>query len=171
MARQPLLNVTTLRRLKTLSWASDEQLEKLIAQMTLRHVDRHVRLFSEGGPSDMLYLLISGVAKLSLPNVEGEEVLVSLICPGEFFGITSLISGMSRGFQCEAFSDCWVAGVRPETFVTTLLGVPFANFSGLMSSTVTRWEALLYRYTRLQGLGFCPHLSHALLEPSPKFGV
>ncbi len=171
MARQPLLNVTTLRRLKTLSWASDEQLEKLIAQMTLRHVDRHVRLFSEGGPSDMLYLLISGVAKLSLPNVEGEEVLVSLICPGEFFGITSLISGMSRGFQCEAFSDCWVAGVRPETFVTTLLGVPFTNFSGLMSSTVTRWEALLYRYTRFQGLGLRQRLAMALLELSQKFGV
>jgi len=171
MARQPLLNVTTLRRLKALSWASDEQLEKLISQMTLRHVDRHVRLFSEGGPSDILYLLISGVAKLSLPNVEGEEVLVSLICPGEFFGITSLMSGMSRGFQCEAFSECWVAGVRPETFVTTLLGIPFANFSGLMSSTVTRWEELLYRYTRFQGLGLRQRLAMALLELSQKFGV
>jgi hypothetical protein len=54
MARQPLLNVTTLRRLKVLPWASDEQLEKLISQMTLRHVDRHVRLFAEGSPSDTL---------------------------------------------------------------------------------------------------------------------
>jgi CRP-like cAMP-binding protein len=171
MARQPLLNVTTLRRLKVLPWASDEQLEKLISQMTLRHVDRHVRLFAEGSPSDMLYLLISGVIKLLLPSAEGEEILVSLVCPGEFFGITSLMSGMSRGFQCEAFSDCWVAGVRPETFVTTLLGIPFANFSGFMSSTVTRWEGLLYRYTRFQGLGLRQRLAMALLELSQKFGV
>jgi CRP/FNR family cyclic AMP-dependent transcriptional regulator len=171
MARQPLLNITTLRRLKVLPWASDEQLEKLVSQMTLRHVDRHVRLFSEGGPSDTLYLLISGVVKLLLPSAEGEEVLVSLICPGEFFGITSLMSGMSRGFQCEAFSDCWIAGVRPETFVTTLLGIPFANFSGFMSSTVTRWAGLLYRYTRFQGLGLRQRLAMALLELAEKFGV
>ncbi|MBI3756755.1 MAG: Crp/Fnr family transcriptional regulator [Deltaproteobacteria bacterium] len=171
MARQPLLNSTTLRRLKVLPWASEEQLEKLISQMTLRHVDRHARLFAEGSPSDTLYLLISGVIKLLLPSTEGEEVLVSLVCPGEFFGITSLMSGMSRGFQCEAFSECWVAGVRPETFVTTLLGIPFANFSGLMSSTVTRWEGLLYRYTRFQGLGLRQRLAMALLELSQKFGV
>lgn len=171
MARQPLLNLTTLRRLKALPWASDEHLEKLISQMTLRHVDRHVRLFTEGGPSDTLYLLISGVVKLLLPNVDGEEVLVSLICPGEFFGITSLMSGMTRGFQCEAFSDCWVAGIRPETFVITLLGVPFTNFSELMGSTVTRWAGLLYRYTRFQGLGLRQRLALALLELAQKFGV
>jgi CRP-like cAMP-binding protein len=111
------------------------------------------------------------VIKLLLPSAEGEEILVSLVCPGEFFGITSLMSGMSRGFQCEAFSDCWVAGVRPETFVTTLLGIPFANFSGFMSSTVTRWEGLLYRYSRFQGLGLRQRLAMALLELSQKFGV
>jgi CRP-like cAMP-binding protein len=109
--------------------------------------------------------------KLSLPNVEGEEVLVSLICPGEFFGITSLMSGTTRGFHCEAFSDCWVASLRPETFVTTLLGVSFAEFSALMGSTVSRWEALLYRYTRFQGAGLRQRLAMALLELSRKFGV
>lgn len=171
MARQPLLNVTTLRRLKALPWASDQQLEKLLSQMKLRHVDRHELLFPEGSPSDTLYLLISGVVKLSLPNVEGEEVLVSLICPGEFFGITSLMPGMTRGFHAEAFSDCWVTTIRPETFVTTLLGVPFSEFSALMGSTVSRWEGLLYRYTRFQGLGLRQRLALALLELSQKFGV
>lgn len=171
MARQPLLNVTTLRRLKALPWASDQQLEKLLSQMRLRHVNRHELLFSEGSPSDTLYLLISGVVKLSLPNIEGEEVLVSLICPGEFFGITSLMSGMTRGFHAEAFSDCWVTAIRPETFVTTLLGVPFSEFSALMGSTVSRWEGLLYRYTRFQGLGLQQRLAMALLELSQKFGV
>lgn len=171
MARQPILNITTLRRLKALPWASDQQLEKLISQMTLKHVERHAVLFTEGAPSDVLYLLVSGVVKLSLHSLEGEEVLVSLVGPGEFFGITSLMSGMSRGFHCTAFSDGWVAVIRPETLVTTLLGVSFAAFSELMGSTVSRWEALLYRYTRFQGLGLRQRLAMALLELSQKFGV
>ena len=40
-----------------------------------------------------------------------------------------------------------------------------------MSSTVTRWEELLYRYTRFQGLGLRQRLAMALLELSQKFGV
>jgi CRP/FNR family transcriptional regulator len=171
MARQPILNVTTLRRLKALPWASDQQLEKLISQMTLKHIERHAVLFSEGSPSDALYLLVAGVVKLSLHSIEGEDVLVSLIGPGEFFGITSLMAGTSRGFHCTAFSDGWVAAIRPETLVTTLLGVPFTDFSAFMGSTVSRWAALLYRYTRFQGLGLRQRLAMALLELSQKFGV
>jgi len=139
--------------------------------MTLKQVERHAELFSEGAPADTLYLLVSGVVKLSLHSSEGEDILVSLIGPGEFFGITSLMSGMPRGFHCTAFSDGWVAAIRPETLVTTLLGVPFANFSELMGSTVSRWAALLYRYTRFQGLGLRQRLAMALIELAQKFGA
>jgi CRP/FNR family transcriptional regulator, cyclic AMP receptor protein len=171
MARIPVLNVTTLRRLKTLPWATDHQLEQLLSHLALQHVERQTPLFSEGEVSKSLYLLIAGAVKLSLHSQGGEEILVSLIAPGEFFGITSLMTGMTRGFHCEAFSDCWVAVIQPEMFVSTLLGVSFSNFSALMGSTVSRWEDLLYRYTRFQGLNLPQRLSLTLLELARKFGV
>ena len=171
MARIPVLNVTTLRRLKALPWATDHQLEQLLSHLALQHVERQTPLFSEGEASKSLYLLIAGAVKLSLHSQGGEEILVSLIAPGEFFGITSLMTGMTRGFHCEAFSDCWVAVIQPEMFVSTLLGVSFSNFSALMGSTVSRWEDLLYRYTRFQGLNLPQRLSLTLLELARKFGV
>lgn len=171
MARTPVLNVPTLRRLKALPWASDRQLEQLIPHLTLQRAERQTELFAEGEHGQFLYLLISGAAKLSLHSAEGEEVLVSLIAPGEFFGITCLLSETSRGFHCEAFSDCWIASIRPDTFVTTLLGVPFTEFSAFMSSTVSRWAALLDRYSRFQGFGLQQRLALALLELAQKFGV
>ncbi len=171
MARTPVLNVTTLRRLKALPWASDRQLEQLLPHLTLQRVERQTTLFAEGEQGQFLYLLIAGAAKLSLRSAEGEEVLVSLIAPGEFFGITCLLSEAPRGFHCEAFSDCWIAAIRPDLFVTTLLGVPFTEFSGFMSSTVSRWAALLDRYSRFQGLGLQQRLAFALLELAQKFGV
>jgi CRP/FNR family transcriptional regulator len=171
MAREPLLNVTTLRRLKAVPWASDRQLEQLLTHMSLQRVERRTALFDEGTPSNALYLLVSGVVKLSLRSLEGEDVLVSLICPGEFFGITALMPGMQRAFRSEAFSDCWVGIVPADTFVTTLLGVPFADFSALMGTTVNRWFSLLYRYAHFQGLGLRQRLAMALLELAQKFGV
>jgi CRP-like cAMP-binding protein len=171
MARQPVLNVTTLRRLRALPWASDSQLEQLLSHMTLQRVARRTNLFLTGAPSEDLYLLVSGIVKLSLRGIEGEEVLVSLISPGEFFGITALMPGMQRAFRSEAFSDCWVGVLPAETFVTTLLGVPFADFSAMMGSTVTRWFGLLYRYAQFQGLSLRQRLAMALLELAQKFGV
>jgi len=171
MARIPVLNVTTLRRLKALPWATDHQLEHLLPHFSLQRIERQMLLFSAGEVSQSLYLLIAGAAKLSRPSGDGEEVLVSLIAPGEFFGITSLMTGMTRGFHCEAFSDCWVAVIKPEVFVSTLLGISFDNFSALMSSTVSRWEDLLYRYTHFQGLNLPQRLALALLELARKFGV
>jgi CRP/FNR family transcriptional regulator len=171
MARTPVLNVPTLRRLKALPWASDRQLEQLIPHLTVQRAERQTPLFAEGEHGQFLYLLISGAAKLSLRSANGEEVLVSLIAPGEFFGITCLLSEASRGFHCEAFSDCWIASIRPDTFVTTLLGVPFTEFSAFMSSTVSRWAVLLDRYSRFQGFGLQQRLALALLELAQKFGV
>jgi CRP/FNR family cyclic AMP-dependent transcriptional regulator len=171
MAREPILNVTTLRRLKALPWASDRQLEQLLAHMSLQRVERRTALFNEGTPSDALYFLVSGVVKLSLRSLEGEDVLISLICPGEFFGITALMPGMQRAFRSEAFSDCWVGMIQADTFVTTLLGVPFRDFSSLMGTTVNRWFSLLYRYAHFQGLGLRQRLAMALLELAQKFGV
>jgi len=171
MAREPVLNVTTLRRLKALPWASDRQLEELLTHLSLRRVERRTILFTEGAQPDALYLLVSGVIKLSLRSLEGEDVLVSLISPGELFGITALMPDMQRAFRSEAFSDCWVATIQPETFVTTLLGTPFANFSAMMGSTVNRWFTLLYRYAHFQGLNLRQRLALALLELAQKFGV
>ncbi len=171
MVRIPVLNVTTIRRLKAFPWASDQQVERLLGQMDLHHIEKRTVLFNEGVPSDSVYFLISGVVKLSLRSPDEERVLVSLISPGELFGITSLMPGMYRAFRSEAFSDCWVSSVRPDIFVTTLLDVPFTDFSALMEGTVGRWFALLYRYTHFQGSSLRQKLALALLELAQKFGI
>ncbi len=171
MARTPVLNVTTIRRLKAFPWASDRQIERLLGQMTLQHIEKRTIVFNEGVPSDSVYLLISGVVRLSLRSPDEEHVLVSLISPGELFGITSLMPGMYRAFRSAAFSDCWVSSVTPDVFVTTLLDIPFGEFSSMMEGTVGRWFALLYRYTRFQNSNLHQKLALALLELAQKFGV
>jgi CRP-like cAMP-binding protein len=171
MARQFVLNLPTLRRLNIFPWASDCQLEQLLPHVSLQQVKRRTLLFPERDESDRLYLLLSGVVKLSLPNIEGEEVLISLLRPGELFGITALMPKMQRAFRCETFSDCLVGVVQAKLLVTSLLGIPFTDFTGMMGSSVNRWFTLLYRYARFQGLNTRQRLMLALLELAQKFGV
>lgn len=171
MTREFFLTVSALRRLNAFPWASDHQLSQLLPHIAVQRVKRRTVLFPEGAASEAVYVLLSGAVKLSLCNASGEDVLVSLIRPGELFGITALMPEARRAFRCEAFSDCWVGVTRAEVLVSHLLGVSLADFRGMMGSSVGRWFTLLYRYIRFQGLGLRQRLVLALLELTQKFGV
>lgn len=170
MVSKPELDWKTLARLKTLSWLSQDQLQGLAQSLTMERVRRHGTIFFEGESSNRIYVLLSGVAKLSVQNRD-ERVLVGLVGPGEIFGVSSLLPHATRPFRCDAFSDCIVGIARPETFVGLVLGVPLERFSHTLEVTVARWWSMLQRYTNFVGLSVRERLANALLELALKFGA
>ena len=164
MARRPQIRIPTFRRLQAFPWASDQQIEELSQHITLPPVPWQTLIFSEGVDSDAVYVLFSGVIKLSVRGFDGDYVLVNLIRPGELFGITSLLPKVQRAFRSEAFTDCWVGSVLPKTIVETLPGVSFERFSAFMEITASLWFELLQRYAQFQALNVHQKLAQ-------KFGV
>jgi CRP/FNR family cyclic AMP-dependent transcriptional regulator len=170
VARENHLDPSLLRRLKTLSWMSDEQHEQLFRGAETRRIPRPRTIFSEGGASNRVYIMLSGVAKLSILNRQ-ERVLVGLIGPGEVFGVSSLLPNATRPFRCDAFTDCTVAIVQPDVFVDATLKVSLEILSQVLDVTVGRWWMMLLRYANFIGLGLRERLAAALLEVGNKFGV
>jgi CRP-like cAMP-binding protein len=168
--RRNAVNAQTLGRLRTLAWLSRDQLEGLAQSLESRKVRRRQPIFYEGEASDRVYVLLSGVAKLSFLH-GAEKVLVGLVGPGEVFGVSSLLPNATRPFRCEAFSDCVVGVGRPSTFVGLMLGVPLERFSRTLEVTVGRWWSMLQRYTNFVGLSVRERLAGALLELGAKFGA
>jgi CRP/FNR family transcriptional regulator len=140
-----------LGRLKTLAWLSRDQLEGLAQSLNPIKFKRRETIFYEGEASNRVFVLLSGVAKLSYVSRE-EPVLVGLVGPGEIFGVSALLSSTTRPFRCDAFSDCLLGASRPETFVGLMLGVPMERFSRTLDVTVGRWWTMLQRYTNFVGL-------------------
>jgi CRP/FNR family transcriptional regulator, cyclic AMP receptor protein len=165
-----LIDDKALRHLRTLSWLSDDQLRRLAQDLKPLRVKRRETIFYEGEASAHVYVLLSGVAKLSLLNRD-ERVLVGLVGPGEIFGVSSLLPGATRPFRCDAFSDCTVGVGDPATFVDIVLGVPLERLSRTLDVTVGRWWGMLQRYTNFIGLSVREKLAGALLELGAKFGV
>ncbi len=159
-----------LRHLRTLSWLSDDQLRRLARDLTTLRVKRRETIFFEGEASAHVYVLLSGVAKLSLLNRD-ERVLVGLVGSGEIFGVSSLLPDATRPFRCDAFSDCTVGVGDPAKFVEIVLGVPLERLSRTLDVTVGRWWGMLQRYTNFIGLSVRERLAGALLELGAKFGV
>ena len=167
----PASYAETLAGLKSLAWLSPEQIGRLAEGVVVESVRRRGAIFRQGDTAARVYVLLSGVAKLSCPGREGEEVLVSLVAPGEIFGVASFLPDVRRPFLCEAFTDCMVGALEPDLFVATTLGVPFADFSRVLDVTVGRWWGWLLRYTSFAGLSLAGRLGMALLELALKFGV
>ena len=159
-----------LGRLRTLSWLRESQLEKISAATVTHRVRRHETIFFEGEDSRQVYLLLSGVAKLTFLNAN-ERVLVSLVGPGEIFGVSSLLTLAKRPFRCDAFSDCLVGVTRPDVFVDATLGVRLEDLGRVLDITVGRWWAMLLRYANFLGLALRERLAGALLELGAKFGA
>jgi CRP/FNR family transcriptional regulator len=159
-----------LRRVQTLAWLSQEQLDRLAAATVIRRVNRHETIFFEGEDASSVYLLLSGVAKLTFLNAS-ERILVSLVGPGEIFGVSSLLPVAKRPFRCDAFSDCLVGVTSPQAFVDVTLGVRLEDLSRVLDVTVGRWWGMLLRYTTFLGLALRERLAGALLELATKFGA
>ena len=168
--RRNPIDAKTLGRLRTLAWLSRDQLEGLAQSLEPVPIKRRQTIFFEGEVSDHVYVLLSGVAKLSLLH-GSEKVLVGLVGPGEVFGVSSFLPNSTRPFRCDAFTDCIVGAGRPSTFVGLMLGVPLERFSRTLEVTVARWWMMLQRYTQFIGLPVRERLAGALLELAAKFGA
>lgn len=170
MVRETSLDAKVLGRLRTLSWMRPDQLERLARGAQTVRIRRPDTIFPEGESSNRIFIMVSGVAKLSIEN-RNERVLVGLVGPGEIFGVSSLLPHSTRPFRCDAFTDCTVGIVKPETFVDVALGVPLHELSRVLDITVGRWWSMLIRYANFVGLGLRERLAGALLEVGAKFGV
>lgn len=170
MVRQPLADLAAFKRLRSLSWMTPAQLERLSRSAQALRIKRPNTIFAEGEASNRVYIMLSGAAKLSILNRD-ERVLVGMVAPGEVFGVSSLLNSMIRPFRCDAFTDCTVAVVQPDVFVDITLGIPLENLSRMLDVTVGRWWTMLVRYANFVGMGLRERLAGALLELGAKFGV
>jgi CRP/FNR family transcriptional regulator/CRP/FNR family cyclic AMP-dependent transcriptional regulator len=93
-----------------------------LAQMCRRRVyQRGETIFHKGDPGTGLYVLTEGQVKIVLPSEAGEEALLAVLEPGDFFGELALFDGQPR-------SATVVAVTRAETLL-----LPRDDFLGFVT--------------------------------------
>jgi CRP-like cAMP-binding protein len=93
---------------------------RLAAVATIINVRRGAFIYKTGDRSDGLYVVISGRVKLSLPLVNGEEHVLSLIEPGQWFGESALTLGKVHANAASAAERTTVAYIPAITFLECL---------------------------------------------------
>jgi len=121
------MNDTTipdLRRIPLFAELDDETLESVARNSQPRRFKRGEIVVHEGDPSDALFVIRSGTAKVSLSDESGKEVTLNLLGPGEFFGELALLDASSRSATVSAQTPIVVDAISRSAFEACLQGHP-----------------------------------------------
>ncbi|BAJ62472.1 MULTISPECIES: Crp/Fnr family transcriptional regulator [Anaerolinea] len=104
-----------------------QQLEWVAARAYSRTFPPGVELIVAGTPGETVYFILSGTVKIYVPQVDGTEVIVNILGPGDTVGELGVIDGGERSASVvtlERTETIWMTG---EMFQEALRTIPQMN--------------------------------------------
>ena len=160
-----------LQQLKNLASFSISHLEKLAVNLQIKNLEKNDVVFNQGEKANSLYLLLSGVIRVSYVNNYDQQTIVNLLPAGEFFGLDSLVPQANYSFRCDAFDDCSIGWLRPQTYVEIFLGTPYDNFLRWYTVTIHPIRNAYVHCIKGIGLDLRRRLALELLNLADRFGA
>ena len=114
------MNAQILRTVPLFSSLSDEQLRILQPCLQQRSYPRNSFILRAGEETDALYIILSGRAKVLIPDEQGREVILAIMGPSEFFGEMGLLDDMPRSASVETTEACQVLRFSKTGFMACL---------------------------------------------------
>ena len=148
-----------------------DKLERLADEMSLVRFKRGESILADFQASTNLFLVLKGAIAITWQHDRRHRVLVTLLAPGEIFGVSSLLPEMAQGLKGHAFTNSLLATIDSTRLLDIVLGVELGAFKSAVEMTVGWSAETLMRYIRMFHLSPRDRLVIALIEMGAKFGV
>ena len=162
-------NKAFLRRVPLLATLSEAQLDQLAAASVRRSYPKGRTIVAEGEPSQSLYILLSGRAKVQRSDSEGKEVILAVIGSGEFFGEMSLIDDEPRSASVITLEHCDFMAINKDSFKAMLVQSPDVCMK-IMKGMVRRLREADKKIETLALLDVYGRVARVLLDFSETIG-
>lgn len=106
-----------LARLPLFAGLTDRPLEALLKRIRPRRFNRGSVIFYQGDPGNLLYIILTGAVKITVPSAVGKELVLSVLGPGDFFGELSLFDGEPRSATAESIEDTHTLVLSRDDFL------------------------------------------------------
>lgn len=119
---------SALRDVALFRGLEDHELGVLAHQVVRRDYTRQEIIFSQGEPGDGLYVIVDGRVSVSRENWNGDEMIINIMKPGEYFGELALFDDQPRSATAtavDAVSLLFLARPAFRTFLETHPRVAF----------------------------------------------
>src|SRR3989441_5105807 len=168
----PLAGDRSLRGLAALKRLKPEQRDALQRRLEVRDYRRGELIYQPGQEARSLYVVLAGVARLSIRSPNGRRVLLNLLPAGEIFGHSALVqAGHPHVFEAAAYTDLRAGRVSAEDFLKALAGERAHEVGELISFVTERWITLVARLARFPAQQLRARVASSLIEAARGFGV
>jgi len=96
---------TDLRNIALFNKLSEDELKEVIPYLSRLASRKKDVIFSEGDPSDWLYIVSEGKVKITKLSMEGKEIILEVIQPADFFGVVAVLKGFPYPANAVAMED------------------------------------------------------------------
>ena len=148
---------------------SEEECERITAAGRLYETPPGSFFFHQGEESTMLYVLVSGRAKLSQVTSDGHQVIVNYFGPGEGLGIVMALNELPYPLSAEAIEPCLAVGWRRETMLDLMQHNAQLALNGL-NMVGRRFAQMRSRFQELATQRVEQRVARALLRLVRQFG-
>ncbi len=156
-----------IKMFKSLHASDIEALEKRTEQVRFKR--RHV-IFMPGDPGDRIYLIKSGLVKISKVTEEGKELTLSFLTQGDVFGELALTDCAPRSTMAEACEDSVLSVIERDHFLPVILSKP-ASALAFAQLVASRRRKLEDRLDSLLFKGAHARLAGLFIDLAQEFGV
>jgi len=168
----PLAGDRSLRGLAALKRLKPEQREALERCLEVREYRRGELVYQSGEEARSLYVVLAGVARLSIASPNGRRVLLNLLPSGEIFGHSALVeAGHPRVFEAAAYTNLRAGRVSADDFLEALAGDRAREVGEVISFVTERWITLVVRLARFLAQDLRARVASSLIEAARGFGV
>ncbi len=109
-----------LKKIPVFRTFSDDNLKAVMEGVTISSVTKGEDIVFQADEGTDLYIVLKGKVKVSLSGRDGNELVLTTLKTGDFFGEMSLIDGMSRSANVVAENETYLGVLRRDKFKRTM---------------------------------------------------
>ncbi|MFA9406580.1 MAG: Crp/Fnr family transcriptional regulator [Anaerolineales bacterium] len=159
----------SLQRAPLLEGLSDEVISEFSGGSWIRAVDKGEILFQQTDPARAVYLVQSGCITIYLSTVDGRELVINEMVPGDCFGELSLITGQPRSTSAMAREYSRLIVIPNDVFQSGLDKEP-ELLTRILMTTASRLRVSSERESALAFLDSSARIARVLLNLDQQAG-
>ncbi len=148
---------------------SERELDDLVRAVQLRRVEARETLCHKGDPGNQLFLIVDGVLKAQTTSAGGDDIVFSIMGPGEMFGELALMRGGKRTATVVAIRDSQLIVIDRRELFPFLRRNPDAALK-VLEVLAARVERLTAKVEDKTFLNLPQRLAKCLFELAQRWG-
>jgi len=112
--------VDFLTKVPLFSELNEEEFSQLASVVREQHYKKHTTIVHVDDPGSALYILKSGLVKVTIEDQHGYEMILRILYPTDFFGDMSLLDGMPRSATVTTQEPSEVLTISREHFLSII---------------------------------------------------